>query len=905
MNKISVTPRHTGATSAANVSKSMSNRAKTSIYLAVLVACLLAPFSMSFAQDDALQAVVEELQGDPNNPILLMQQQMLAYKLGQADRQAVGWQRWRPRTNLRRELTGAIWANDRRGSLAGSVSLLTGQRAIDESLQLGSIGVNRATDDGGEVVSIDDIEYVEIASHPWEEMIAGEAIAVPDIAQVVPKDMLFVHMIDPQKFLEFEDIVQQQADLFGDVYNLGSATELKPKMMRRLGIPDADALIVAVEEMAFVSDDLSFMPRTDYALILKMVNELAATSLELIVGDSSIHRKVGDYVVIATHEDIIGRIERAHGQSGAMASALDYHYALLKMEARRDGLIYLSEAFIRKLTGPAYRINARRRNTILDALETLQYSVFAYRRITGRWPTSLDEMIDAKYIDGDAIFAPENYSIDSDGRVSHRTWGSVWQVTPVNQVSLDNVTKAEKTNYERFSAGYQSFFREFFDPISVAYTISDQLYLHTLILPLIDNSQYRELQSFFGGEQRALSFLFDADRLGAINIAAGFSIDDLLIRFGGRGIAPGEVDLESDDLREQLIYRAESRMSQEVLGEPLAEGERLLDFLGDEIMFGVGEKNSFSMSNIADLDIWFGVKLNDRERAQAFFRKLWKRIADEVGSRGMFGLSSTEPLSNEYNGQQFYLLPAGFVNIMYVFFDDAFYVTVSQVAMNRLIDAHNTGKADAFSENLERSFSHIGTRHNLVAAMDLEKTSSFVLGQEVNLWGQRVSTQFDAHRDMLEEAMTLAKILPDYDGTLHNVVTYNRALPVDFYGAEFVADAGALYLETADERVAIAGISSSRNNSELSRVLNATISSDDLRARVRSFRAAALGMSFLPEGLEVKLTLGNPNVNTADERFSFDEPERPTPASQNRMLWLVAGLVALGVLILMLRRRKG
>lgn len=835
---------------------------------------LLGSVSTSRAQDAGLQDIADELAQDPNNPILLMQQRMLQYKLGQAPAHAPSWRQPQGRTNLRAEVAGGMWSARRRNSMAESVAVLTGQRAIEESLQLGSIGRNRPSDDTFDLASIDDIAPVDIVSHPWAEMIDGQAISVPDIAKLIPKDMLFIHMRQPAKFLEFENILKQQSELFGDVYNLGSATRLKGKMMKRLGIPDADALILAVDEMAFVSDDLAFMPRTDYALVLKLTNVVAEIGFDLLVGNDAITRKVGDYVVIATHESLLDRIESVVTVSGsAMAGEPDYHYALLKMEPQRDGLIYLSEAFIRKLTGPAYRINSRRRNTVLDALETLQYSVFAYRRINGHWPSSVEDMVADKLIAGGTLYGPHQYHIDKNGRVSHDNWGSLWQVSPVNQVPLGLISAAEKVNYDQFSAGYQSFFREFFDPIGIAYTISDQLYLHTLILPLIDNSRYRQLQSFFGGEPDLLSFLFDADRLGAVNLAAVFSVDDLLVESQSRRRRVGDNDDDGVARREQLIYEAESQISEQVFEEPLAPGERLLDFIGDEIFFAVGEKNSLSVSNIADIDVWFGLKLKDRDRAETFFRRLWQKLAGEFGGRGggILQLSSTEPLSNEYNGQKFYLLPTGFVNIFYTFFDDAFYVTVSQVSMNRLIDAKNETAPEEFSENLQRGFAHVGSTHNIVAAMDLEKVGSFEVGQDLNIWGQRVSAQFVEHRDALEEAMTLAKILPGYDGTLGNVAGYYRELPKAFYKAQFEGEGGTLYLATSQQRHALREIPTDRRGSALNELLKPSVSTDDLRARVRAFRAATLGFSFVPEGLDVKLSIGNPNVSVPDARFSFGE----------------------------------
>ena len=875
---------------------------------AALALSLLAPVQAQ--DDDALEQVRNELADDSANAILRMQLNMLSHARGEDNRISNDWRWARTRTNLRNELLGAQPGGNDREAFSRSAALLTGQRAIDESLQLGSIGVNRVDDDRSGEIPVGDVELVDIPSHPWNDMVAGRTADVPAIAALVPHDMLFVHVIHPAQFLELEKILEQQSELVGDVYGLAGAVDLKEKMMQRLGIPDIDAFVAAVDELAFVSDDLSFMPRTDYALVLKPVNAIAEKGFEAIVSDRAIYRKVGEHIVVATHAAIVDRIEHA-AQNGdaAMAGALDYHYALLNMEPQRDGLIYMSEAFIRKLTGPAYRINARRRNTVLDALETLQYGVFAYRRIHGEWPGSFDDMVARNYIKPDAVYAPENYRIDDEGRIVHDTWGSLWSVVPVGQVPISTVSTTEKRNYERFSAGYQSFFREFFDPVGIAYTISDQLYLHTLILPLIDNSDYRQLSRFFGGETRVLSFLFDAERLGAINVAANFSIDNLLVQSRGRR---GEESLEGETeeaRRERLIRAAEEEISSELFDEELAEGERLLDFIGDEFFLGVGERNSFSISNIADIDVWFGVQLNDHVRAEAFFKKLWTRIANQFSNAGMgmFSLSSTEPLSNEYNGQKYYMLPTGFINVFYIFYEDAFYLTISQVAMNRIIDAHqDAGKAD-FSKRLERGFAHVGAKHNIVAALDFEKVSSFEMGADVNVWGKNIGTQLKAHYNALNEAMTLAEILPGYDGTLQNTKSYYRMLPDSFYGTQYEVDDGALYLRAGEERVALADFGKDPLlEQRLYELLTQTLPPEKLRERLSEFRSAVLGMSFIPDGLEVKLSIGNPNRTEADARFSFAGPETAggAPAMPSQTIAIVLGILVVVIFVVLVGRRR-
>ncbi len=866
---------------------------KVSFLLIGLVVGLLSQFA--WADEEQLELVKAELTKDRNNPILQMHQQMLLNKMGTPTnntRRA----RWnRVETNLSREVTGGGFG--RRNELGRGMDLLTGPRAIEESLQLGSVGRNQAQDDPSQTLPISDLTSVEIQSHPWQDMIDSRSPDIPGIANLVPKDMLFVHMANPEKFLELETLLEEQRTLFGDVYRLGQSQDLKPKIMKRLGLPDADALILGVEEMAFVSMDLAFAPRTDYALIAKPKNALAEKGFEFLVSDNAIYKSVQDHLVVATTQDMLNEIENLV-QSEAMVSEPDYQYTLLEMEPNRDGLVYLSEAFIRKLTGPEYRLNSRRRNTVIDALETLQYAVFAYRRITGQWPSTLVQMMDEGYLAQDTLFEPNAYAIEEDGRVVHQTWGSLWEVTPVNRVPITMISAAEKTNYEQFSRGYQSFFREFFDPIGIAFTVSDQLYLHTLIMPLIDASEYRDLQRFFSGPRKVLDTLFNPKRTGALQLAGSISMDDILVDLGARrSRAAMNDDVDID--REALIRQAEEEIAKEVLGETLEPGERVLDFVGDEVFFGVGEENSFSISNIADIDVWLGVKLNDRQKAESFFRKLWQKLVGEFrGGLGGFGLSSTEPLKNEYNGQEFYMLPTGMINIFYIFYDDAFYVTISQLAMNRIIDGYRSDGGAKNTESFTRSFAHIGDTHNIAAFLNLEHIAAFKIDRQFNIFGERVSTQFRNHQQSLSEAMTLAKLLPDHDGGLSNVSSYYRDLPDTFYNARYVAEDGVVFVEGLQQRSAISDVG-------VARTVQSILDPNhflEIREQIAKFRGAGLGASFIPEGLEVKMSIGNPNVTAPDPRFGAKS--QPSTAKTRNLLAIGLGVLLVLALLVFFARRK-
>ena len=967
------------------------------------------------SENTDLQNIEVLLEKDPYNPILQIQKKMLERKKGKASRvldtaNQFGWRG--TSTGLSKERSGGFELEST-NDFVDDFDVLTGEKAIDESLQLGSIGRDRGNSPEGRLLrnveqniqnyqrsletypssledfrdletyyasvwwdgqntniadladmftyqpiekngaiidfvialkdkdqsfDIDTIEPVDIKSHPWDEMLEGKEWAAPNIATVVPKDMLFVYFENPSKSLQLEKIMIDFTETFGDLYMFGELIKLKPKMMQRLGIPDLDALVLGLEEAAFVSEDLSFIPRTDYALILKFKNDAVEKGFDFLFSDNVISKKVGDYTVIATHEDVIQQIEAA-AKGDSLAEEKDFHYALTSLESKRDGLAYLSDAFIRKLTGPAYRINSRRRNTVLHAMEPLQYSVFAYRRITGEWPTSFKQMVEEEYLSENTIFEQEKYSIDDEGHVHHADWGTIWEITPVNRVDINQLTYSEKVLYDQFSERYHNYFREFFDPIGIAFTVSDQLMLHTIILPLIDESEYNWLKAAFGNNTGSLSFLFDPDRLGAVNIAAGFSLDDLLAKAGEEEMNSTEREkFENSDLTEEerkriYIYAIEAEIAEDIdldfelvdedeleedfensdfkqLYEKISQTDRLFDFVGDELFLGIGEDNSFTMNNIADIDIWFGVKLKDQPQAEAFMKKLYEQIAEEFGgdsSFGLFSISSKEPISNEYNGVKYYLIPTGFINLYYIFFDDTVYFTISQLAVNNIIDAKTNGLKTEMSDNLKRSLAFIGAEHHIATALDMEKMAGYEIEEDILPIDSGMKKMINERVSYLSEAMTLAEVLPSYEGNAENVRQYYRSLPEDFLNGTFSIENGEILYETETEKITLSTDDRELNYMTVSQLIDSDGIMQDIRDQLRAFRSAALGLSFTAEGLDVRMALGNPFEKKEDRRFTYSTSTKKQ-LSQQQDLFIVGGgiitVLVLVIILIALRKKK-
>jgi hypothetical protein len=92
----------------------------------------------------------------------------------------------------------------------------------------------------------------------------------------------------------------------------------------------------------------------------------------------------------------------------------------------------------------------------------------------------------------------EDLSMDADGRVVSRRWGTLQRMRSLQEVDLTHVTENEHLSYKNYVDNYSRFWRQFFDPIAIRLSKpkDDNYQLTTFILPLIDSSIYDGLREF-------------------------------------------------------------------------------------------------------------------------------------------------------------------------------------------------------------------------------------------------------------------------------------------------------------------------------------------------------------------------------------------------------------------------
>lgn len=830
------------------------------------------------------------------------------------------------------------------GEFGDTVNILTGAKAIDESLQLGSIGTDRGLVQQGAIISpetydISEVEALKIESHPWEEMIGNEKVEVPEIFELVPNDYFVAYFRDMEKFTELENTIEDLSKPFERIMSLKNTAEVKDKVFKRLGISDVEILRKFIDEMALVSYDLDAYPNTDYALILKIKSDLLEEFAEdYVKTPKGQHGEVGDYYVIATDENTFELISDLKSDD-AMSESLDFQYTLSVLESNFDGLVYFSESFVEKLTSPAYRINARRRNTILQALETLQYVVFAYRDITGKWPESVEQIVKEGYIAEDSVAEMKDYQVNEDGVVVHKVWNTIYDVTPLSRVEVNQVTDAEKQVYENFAEGYQSYWVEFIDPIGVAILVGDEIRFHTIILPLIEQSDYNWWKMITGEDAVSFDFIKNPAIAPSAQLISKFDLESALYavyqedpeEFGENDEYTSclsnysKYKTDEEGLRESASeacekFEADKEEAVKLVAQTMEEAigweenRGILDFVGDEFTFAAGEGFEFKVNDFTKFDLFIGFELEDAGLAKDFVNHFFKWLIKEAfGSRGagggMLGLQVDEPIRNEYKGQEFYMIPTGFINVFYMFLDDRLYLAVSQLAINNLIDSSTN---PLWEGHMGRLFDYVGTKQHAMAFVDFEKMegwlSNFIVSEE-NFLG---NTEFEQNLIYYTEALALADSLPEYKGDTGNVEKYYRFIPNEWFEAELYGKEGVPYVkvdgEEIDMREVQYGYFYGDSESEKKYKLTELIEKFDVDGVVeewQEFKNFGVGMQFSEYGLDINLAFDNLESDKIDPRIAVGDYGEVASES-GWGIWVltgVLGLALIGTIVFFIKRK--
>jgi hypothetical protein len=467
-----------------------------------------------------------------------------------------------------------------------------------------------------EIVPVASLKGPTVKSHPWEQMLGDRKPAISPLAYDVPDDFYLIEFRSLSRLLDVMDASDLWGThLFNQAFKEARTQNAGERLKRQLAVQTEPALRpfydLVVENVAVTGSDPFVREGSDVTLIFRLKQpaifkaRMDAFLDETQKAHPDAKRTTGnylgvDYVQLQTPErdvsviaadpapDLHVRsnslvafqkiIEAIKGKTAAgqsvrrLGDTAEFAYIRTLMpqgDENEDGLVYMSDPFIRRLVGPQLKLTERRRMLCYNHLRMIGHAALLYRTEFGKWPTSLEEL--ARTNTSPGLFGEGELSCPSGGRYtlsadgttgvcSHH--GHALYLTPNIEIPVTEVSGAEADEYDAFLEEYNAYWRTYFDPIALRLKATPQQYrVETLVLPLIDNSVYTGLAAALNGQPEALDTLpvpkrnifslalrLDKERyLKEMKSDSKNSQDELL-----RGLGAGDKSLTDAKVREFL-----------------------------------------------------------------------------------------------------------------------------------------------------------------------------------------------------------------------------------------------------------------------------------------------------------------------------------------------------------------
>ncbi|HKQ51531.1 MAG TPA: hypothetical protein VJT74_04125 [Pyrinomonadaceae bacterium] len=414
-----------------------------------------------------------------------------------------------------------------------------------------------------EVVAVAGLKGPTVKSHPWEQLLSGRKPAISPLAYDVPEDFYLLEFHSLSRLLDLMDANDLWgAHLFSQAFKEARMQNVSERLKRQLAVQSEPTLRpfydLVVQDVAVTGSDPFVREGSDVTLIFRVKEpSIFKARMDTFLDEAQqahadAKRTTGNYLgvdyvqlqtplrdlsVIAAEpapdlhvrsnslaafrrvlEAIKGEKTPAGLHVRRLGETAEFAYIRTLMpqgDEAEDGLLYLSDPFIRRLVDPELKLTERRRMLCYNHLRMIGHAAMLYRTEFGKWPSSLAELARTNSSPGQfgegelSCPAGGQYALSADGTTgvcSHH--GHALYLTPNLEIPATQVSGAEADEYEAFLAQYNQYWRTYFDPIALRLKASAGQYrVETLILPLIDNSIYTGLAAALKGEPEPLDAL--------------------------------------------------------------------------------------------------------------------------------------------------------------------------------------------------------------------------------------------------------------------------------------------------------------------------------------------------------------------------------------------------------------
>lgn len=422
---------------------------------------------------------------------------------------------------------------------------VTGASSVTEALARHRLlAAQRAEPASKRTVPVADLRSVASVDHPWAKMMGDKRPAQEPLAAWAPHDFYYAAFRSPRAARELLDFVELWGGSPLRLFRLQARDRrIRDRYERQLCLPLA-ALAEEIDPtwvrgVAVTGSDLALAEGADLTVVFHAADcarvvaaldgHLAAarkrhgTALREARHEHGKHKiesattagrevslyraAVGDFVACSNSLPALRRVlDAGAGTARRLADSPDFRYMRTVFradEADEDGFAFLSDAFVRRLAGPAHKIATARRLEALTSLELAAHAALAAAAETGRLPADHEEFRrDTGLVLARELAVPEGDPVTWDGRrkvAVSPVYNTVHSLTPLIELPLDRVTPAERDAYESFRQAYDETWGRFIDPVGLRLSLRpERVGLQAYILPVVGRKGYARLEALVG-----------------------------------------------------------------------------------------------------------------------------------------------------------------------------------------------------------------------------------------------------------------------------------------------------------------------------------------------------------------------------------------------------------------------
>ena len=489
-----------------------------------------------------------------------------------------------------------------RTDLTELMDTTTGAMSIQEALQMDRPLLLRAAQEKP-TVALAALAPPKSSPHPWDDLLKslGKKAPAEPLAASVPAEFYYLRAADLGVLFQLSDQIDAWATPIVSALDRAAAErDLASRYETELGLART-ALARAlgkevVAQIALVGSDPYLREGSDVSVLFQvkqralfeagLAGTLALRSSEHGGVAATTAQHEGVDVRIATspdgavrqHRATVGDLEIVSNSLGAMRRILatikgkhprladekDFAYLLARdADVRADALGFLGDRFVGEVIGPRQKILEARRQIALAELMTPGFAALLYGWTTGRSPASVEELVASKLLGKGELAHGGGAAITWKPGVAARSmFGTPAALTPLLDLPEPTlVTASERDAYDRFSRGYESYWRTYIDPAAIRVAVDTTAAGTTLsadlrVVPLIDGTDYREILGM-AGQARVTAPAIGSGARAVIGVGQSASVRRDLARLA-RGFSSGH-DLGLDFLGEWAMVGVDDR----------------------------------------------------------------------------------------------------------------------------------------------------------------------------------------------------------------------------------------------------------------------------------------------------------------------------------------------------------